>query len=195
VDANGPYFGTVNESLQFNGSVSGVSPPYTWVWEFGDNTTSPGQNPTHEYAQPGVYEVQCKVIDSQGKRNSDMTSATISEDTEPPEVTFIVPQEGYIYVSDFFSLKRPLSNKIIIIGKCTVTVQVIDQHSSVKNVEFYVDGVFKANGTIVGPDAPVEWEWLWNEKTPLTFKHTLTVIASDTKGNRASIERTMWRFF
>ena len=31
--------------------------PESWVWEFGDGTTSDEQNPIHEYAEEGVYDV------------------------------------------------------------------------------------------------------------------------------------------
>lgn len=31
--------------------------PISWSWSFGDNTTSSLQNPVHQYAQPGVYNV------------------------------------------------------------------------------------------------------------------------------------------
>jgi hypothetical protein len=86
-------------------------------------------------------------------------------------------------------------NKTLIIGKFTVTAQATDQHSSVKNIEFYVDDVFKANGTKFPPGHPLFWVWQWNERTPLKFKHTIKVIAYDTNGNSASIERTVWKFF
>ncbi len=32
--------------------------PSTWLWEFGDGATSTAQNPTHNYANSGVYEVK-----------------------------------------------------------------------------------------------------------------------------------------
>src|SRR5208337_3474703 len=31
--------------------------PTAWLWDFGDNTTATDQNPVHDYAQKGIYNV------------------------------------------------------------------------------------------------------------------------------------------
>ena len=79
-DANGPYYGKVNEDIQFHGSASGGLPPYTWQWDFGDGTTSNEQNPTHAYGEEGNYTVTLTVIDSIGNVADDVTFALISEE-------------------------------------------------------------------------------------------------------------------
>ncbi len=38
----------------------------TWLWDFGDNTTSVLQNPTHIYANPGNYNVKLTVTNING---------------------------------------------------------------------------------------------------------------------------------
>ncbi|GAC1310936.1 MAG: hypothetical protein NVSMB24_29240 [Mucilaginibacter sp.] len=38
----------------------------TWLWNFGDNTTSAQQNPKHVYANPGNYKVTLSVINVNG---------------------------------------------------------------------------------------------------------------------------------
>ncbi len=40
--------------------------PDTWLWDFGDGTTSTEQNPTHNYPSPGVYTVTLTVGGSCG---------------------------------------------------------------------------------------------------------------------------------
>lgn len=77
VEAHGPYEGTSNLSIQFNGSASGGFPPYTWSWEFGDGNVSEEQNPTHYYANAGVYQMTLTVIDSQSFTAVDTTEAHI----------------------------------------------------------------------------------------------------------------------
>ena len=47
-----------------NGSV------VSWFWEFGDGTTSTARNPTHVYANGGVYQVRLTVVDNGGVRHS-----------------------------------------------------------------------------------------------------------------------------
>ncbi|MDX1905581.1 MAG: PKD domain-containing protein [Bacteroidia bacterium] len=37
-----------------------------WLWDFGDGNTSQVENPTHEYAYPGIYEVSARTTDLNG---------------------------------------------------------------------------------------------------------------------------------
>jgi parallel beta-helix repeat protein len=76
-DAHGPYTGFINIPVQFTGSVLGGTPDYTWLWEFGDGTTSSVQNPTHAYTEDGVYDVTLTVTDSQQRQYTDSTTATV----------------------------------------------------------------------------------------------------------------------
>lgn len=38
----------------------------TWLWDFGDGSTSPSQNPTHTYTDPGSYDVTLTVTSADG---------------------------------------------------------------------------------------------------------------------------------
>ena len=40
--------------------------PISWSWDFGDNSTSTLQNPSHTYASPGAYDVSLTVTSSSG---------------------------------------------------------------------------------------------------------------------------------
>lgn len=42
----------------------------SWQWNFGDNTTSTEQNPTHTYGQTGTYTVTLTVTDDKGGSNT-----------------------------------------------------------------------------------------------------------------------------
>ena len=46
---------TVNFTDESTGDIS------SWQWDFGDGTTSSEQNPSHEYAAPGIYTVSLTV--------------------------------------------------------------------------------------------------------------------------------------
>ena len=52
-----------------------------WLWEFGDGNTSTNQNPTHQYANAGIYIVNLTVTDINGCQG--YYSDTIVVDTLP----------------------------------------------------------------------------------------------------------------
>ena len=86
-DANGPYNGTVNVPVTFDGS--GSSDPDgtvdSYVWDFGDGSTDTGVNPTHTYVAPGNFTVTLTVTDNDGASSTCTTTANITaEPNEPP---------------------------------------------------------------------------------------------------------------
>ena len=64
---NADYTYTVNAdcSVAFTGAT-GNPPNTTYSWDFGDNTTSTDQNPTHTYTDNGNYSVVLNVTDACG---------------------------------------------------------------------------------------------------------------------------------
>lgn len=83
-DANGPYYGIINEPVQFTGSSSGGYSPHSYHWDFGDNHYSDEQNPTHIYTNAGNYTVTLTVTDNTGNTSSDTTYAWIQTSNTPP---------------------------------------------------------------------------------------------------------------
>jgi len=47
-------------------STPGSAPIVTWIWDFGDGTTSTLQNPSHTFVNPGNFTVTISLIDSNG---------------------------------------------------------------------------------------------------------------------------------
>ncbi len=78
-NANGPYYGNVNEHIQFNGSATGGTQPYSWHWDFGDGATSNDQSPDHKYISAGNYSVTLTVTDNFGTISENTTFALIRE--------------------------------------------------------------------------------------------------------------------
>jgi len=60
--------GSAPLTVTFTGSGTGGQPPYTYLWNFGDGTTSADQNPVHTFTAPGTYNVALYVTDSQGHK-------------------------------------------------------------------------------------------------------------------------------
>jgi C1A family cysteine protease len=83
---NDPYYGLVDEPIEFWGNASGESPPFTYYWEFGDGTISTDKNPTHSYSNSGEYTVKLTVTDDNGKSMWEKNYAWIQESNSPPDV-------------------------------------------------------------------------------------------------------------
>jgi len=78
---DGPYFGEIDEDIDFNGTASGGTKPYNFSWDFGDGNSTYGQNVTHNYSVNGSYEVNLTVVDNESDSRVDwyITTATIGD--------------------------------------------------------------------------------------------------------------------
>ncbi len=59
-----PTSGQAPLAVNFTGSASGGTAPYTYSWAFGDGATSSAQNPSHNYASAGSYTATLTVTDN-----------------------------------------------------------------------------------------------------------------------------------
>jgi PKD repeat protein len=86
-DANGPYFGTAEQQVQFDGSASS-DPDGTitaWDWTFGDGNVGTGENPVHTYATDGTYDVSLVVTDDDSDSSvPSVTTASIEPAPQDP---------------------------------------------------------------------------------------------------------------
>ncbi len=87
-DPGGPYNGTVDVAVQFDGSASsdpdGAIASYSW--DFGDGTTGTGATPTKAYAEAGTFDVTLTVTDDAGETNSVSTTVEIIAAANQPPV-------------------------------------------------------------------------------------------------------------
>jgi hypothetical protein len=83
-DAFGPYYGLINEPIQFNGYAFGGYPPFSWEWDFGDGGSSDEQNPLYTYTAAGNYSVSLTITDSIGNSSIDYTWSWIQDSNSPP---------------------------------------------------------------------------------------------------------------
>jgi serine protease len=62
----------------------------SWIWDFGDGTTSTAQNPSHTYAAGGTYSVILTVTDDDDATGSASQNVTVSSGTtnNPPTASF-----------------------------------------------------------------------------------------------------------
>lgn len=61
-----PTNGPAPLNVSFSASVTPGTPPYTYLWTFGDGTNSTLAAPVHTFASAGVYATQLQVTDSTG---------------------------------------------------------------------------------------------------------------------------------
>jgi PKD repeat protein len=60
-----PLLGVAPVQVAFTGGATGGSPPYTYLWDFGDGSaTSAELSPSHTYAGAGDYSARLRVTDS-----------------------------------------------------------------------------------------------------------------------------------
>lgn len=76
---NGPYSGVVGSPLAF--SSAGSNDPggsiVSYLWTFGDNSTSTAANPTKTYATAGTFPVTLTVTDNEGASATASTTASV----------------------------------------------------------------------------------------------------------------------
>ncbi|WP_410985671.1 collagenase ColA [Bacillus cereus] len=82
VNMNGPYNEMLNEKVEFHsdGTESTGGKIVSYLWDFGDGTTSTEANPTHVYGKEGTYTVKLTVKDNKGKVSRGQTTVTIKKD-------------------------------------------------------------------------------------------------------------------
>jgi PKD repeat protein len=89
-EADIPDSAEPGNSIHFTGDASGDS-PFTWFWDFGDETTSDIQNPIHTYANEGTYNVAFTVTDTHGRDDTDSGTINIYEEI----LSVSIAQESY----------------------------------------------------------------------------------------------------
>jgi len=92
-----PLLGCAPYTAVFNNTSLGGQ---NFLWDFGDGTTSTDPNPTHLYANPGVYAVHLSATDSFTCNPSDDTTLTVTV-IDGPIASFtyspIIPKENTPY--------------------------------------------------------------------------------------------------
>ena len=73
-------FSATDQSSVASGSIT------SWFWQFGDGTTSTNQNPTHDYAASGNYDVTLTVVTNNGCSNTTSKELTV----------YILPEANFV---------------------------------------------------------------------------------------------------
>ncbi len=93
VDVAGPYYGNIDEVIQFTGYAFGGAPPYNFKWNFGDSseyeygytelTENTDSYPAHVYSEPGTYALTLTVTDGLKNTAKDTTTVIVENSADP----------------------------------------------------------------------------------------------------------------
>jgi PKD repeat protein len=90
VDSNESF---QNDAVQFadeSVQADGASPITTWLWDFGDGTTSSEQNPAHSYANIGKYDVRLTVSSVTASATQERLNYILVNAKQAPKADFAV---------------------------------------------------------------------------------------------------------
>ncbi len=89
--------GFIPLTVNFTAQGSGGTPPYTYVWDFGDGQTSNSPNITHTYTQGGTFTAKITVTDSNGNKAYKEIKIYVSGGSGSFNATFIAdPATGHV---------------------------------------------------------------------------------------------------
>lgn len=79
--------GIVGNNIAFNSIIYGGTKPFTYKWDFGDETPINNEaNPLHKFENKGTYTVTLTVTDSNGKTDDATTTVEIKEKSRSAEI-------------------------------------------------------------------------------------------------------------
>lgn len=82
-----PAAGRVPLDVAFTAAVVGGTPPFAYLWSFGDGATSTLQNPSHRYESFGVFPAVVQVTDFDGDVATDTVEIRVLETASDLAVT------------------------------------------------------------------------------------------------------------
>ncbi len=149
----------VNASVSINNTSCGndTDPNVSYLWDFGDGTTSTAKNPgIKTYATPGTYTIKLSVTDRCG---TSTTSRMVI--VRPPATAAAVPSAAAINAGQTVSFTNQCSNALGYNWTVTpsigvVFVQPTDLSSAEPTIQFNTPGVFTVRLQAAGCGNP-EW--------------------------------------
>lgn len=96
-----PAIPNTNEPAQFSdASTSPNGDLASWMWDFGDSTSSTEENPQHTYRAAGAYVVALRVTDEAGMTASTFRNLTVNA---APVAAFNATSPAYVHADVAFS--------------------------------------------------------------------------------------------
>lgn len=194
---SGPLYGRPGVNYTFCITVNDPEGDNVFcLWDWGDGTESGWLGPyasgaeicvTHAWSNEGSFSIRVKVKDEYGAESEWSETFSIIIDGTAPDLHFITPKKGYLYL--WGEPRLPIFLTTIVIGPITVEVFAVDNGSGMSHVEFYLDDILVGND-----DTGVNntYSWFWDERGAF-FPYVLGAKAYDLAGNSASIQMRVWK--
>jgi len=102
----------VRDEISFEDKSSAVDPATieTWAWDFGDDSTSTDQNPTHAYTAMGTYTVSLTVTDSNEETSNAHTEEIV---VGPATMVYSYPNPASDAVTIVYRLPEGATNPVL----------------------------------------------------------------------------------
>ncbi|MDT8357568.1 MAG: PKD domain-containing protein, partial [Methanomicrobiaceae archaeon] len=139
----------------------------SWVWNFGDGTTSSTENPSHTYAEPGTYTVTLTARSVDGYTDTASAGITVLAPVEPDASFTATPTTGTAPLNVVFS--DTSTNAVSRVwdfgdtGTSSTSTEVSPAHT------YTIAGTYTATLTVTSADGLVD-----------TFSQTITASAPAT---------------
>jgi beta propeller repeat protein len=98
-----PVTGVAPLHVSFNSFVMGGQPPYQYLWNFRDGSTSTDKSPVHEFISTGMYSVTCIVTDVNMQTEKDSVEVAVGSENVPAVVASAEPSSGYVPLTVYFN--------------------------------------------------------------------------------------------
>jgi parallel beta-helix repeat protein len=140
----------------------------------------------------GIGDIAYPIPDGINEDRYPLIEPYIGEDTIPPYVKIISPQNG-LYIRNNRLLPWLIKLRTIIIGRIEIKVEAADIQSGIDSVEFYLDN--NRFPEEVDYDEPYIWTWARGSILNIRYWHIVRAVAYDKAGNYNSDAILVRKFF
>ncbi len=141
IASNNPIYGSGTTFNLINTSTEDSSPIVTWNWNFGDGVTSDLENPSHSYAQEGIYQIQLTVTNALGCVDTVIINFEVLGEIVIPNI--VTPNgDGF---NDFFiiqNLDRTRSSDLVVYNRWGSVVYESENYQNNWSPNDVVDSVY-----------------------------------------------------
>jgi len=140
----------------------------SWLWDFGDDTTSTRQNPTHTYTNPGSYDVSLTVT-GLGDTDTETKTKYITVLTKVAGITGVLPGPAGFAASYLkISPQQVLPDQQV---EISINISNTGGERGSHTVALYINGYAEQSQTIgVSPDSSKTVVFRVTKTTPGTYQ-------------------------